>query len=501
MSLPHSFTSTELSHLRLTYLNSQNLLLSVASFVLITVAYFVISDLISPIRNYGGPTLAKYTNLWRLYHVTRGSFHKVLEDVHRKYGPVVRVGPNILDVDLPEMHKTVFRTKGDWRKTELYLASSSLVNGKIMYNVFSQLDPDIHAKWKKPIAKYYSMPGVAPMESHMDRTISLLCDQLESRFMGKEAAAGQQIDLGEWILFSMDYFAWVGTIPWLDRVLDKNPLVHIGPPSYGPITARAIKFVMDRVQGLDKEFHDSASPDYLDHFLEAKENYPETVDDVMVISYLMINMIAGADTTASHIRAALYYSLKTPRVWKRLRQELDKAGLTDKGRERPLSFKEVRGIAYLEAIVRESIRFFPALALSLERYVPPGGCQLPTGEFVAGGTKMGFNPYVICRNKDAYGEDSDVFRPERWLRDTEGGETEEGFKERLRAMNDADLTFGAGSRRCLGQHMALMQVYKVVATLAARYEIELVDKEGEWKAANSWFVRFEGFIVRMRKRE
>lgn len=34
---------------------------------------------------------------------------------------------------------------------------------------------------------------------------------------------------------------------------------------------------------------------------------------------------------------------------------------------------------------------------------------------IPGGTIVGINPWVIHRNTEIYGEDADVFRPERWL--------------------------------------------------------------------------------------
>lgn len=39
-------------------------------------------------------------------------------------------------------------------QTEFYRGSSSIVNGKIVYNIFSQTGPEIHARWRKPISKY-----------------------------------------------------------------------------------------------------------------------------------------------------------------------------------------------------------------------------------------------------------------------------------------------------------------------------------------------------------
>jgi cytochrome P450 len=190
--------------------------------------------------------------------------------------------------------------------------------------------------------------------------------------------------------------------------------------------------------------------------------------------------------------------LKNPRVWQRLREELAAAGLTKDSC--PASYKQCKAIPYLDGVVREALRMLPGVSLSLERYVPEGGYRFQSGEFVPQGTILGVNPYLVCRNKSVWGADAEEFRPERWLRDEAAGETDEQFSARLRQMNDADLSFGAGSRICLGKSMGLMQVYKVVATIVTLYDVELVDPEREWKVINSWFPRQEGLEVRISKR-
>jgi len=75
-----------------------------------------------------------------------------------------------------------------------------LVEGHIVYNIFSQLDKDKHAAEKKPIAKHYTPNGVAPFEPHVDTTIKQLCSELEKRFM-TGAEAGKAFNLGDWILY------------------------------------------------------------------------------------------------------------------------------------------------------------------------------------------------------------------------------------------------------------------------------------------------------------
>ena len=75
------------------------------------------------------------------------------------------------------------------------------------------------------------------------------------------------------------------------------------------------------------------------------------------------------------------------------------------------------------------------------------------------------------------------------------------YQARLATMNAADLSFGARARVCIGKHLALLQAYKVVATLAVRYDIELAEPTSQWRVINSWFPRQEGGLdVRLRMR-
>ena len=63
------------------------------------------------------------------------------------------------------------------------------------------------------------------------------------------------------------------------------------------------------------------------------------------------------------------------------------------------------------------------------------------------------------------------------------------------------MSFGGGSRICLGRNLALVEVYKIVATLLNRYEIELADPSKELHTINSWFMRQEGLITKITPRK
>jgi hypothetical protein len=48
-----------------------------------------------------GPAIAKWTRLWKLHSVWKGDHHNTAIDLHRKYGPLVRIGPKHISVGDP----------------------------------------------------------------------------------------------------------------------------------------------------------------------------------------------------------------------------------------------------------------------------------------------------------------------------------------------------------------------------------------------------------------
>jgi hypothetical protein len=79
-------------------------------------AWSVVAWATSPLRKYRGPFLAGFTNLWR-YNLTKsGRYGETIKKLHDKYGPVVRIAPNVLDLDYPELIKIIYGTDGKWVK-------------------------------------------------------------------------------------------------------------------------------------------------------------------------------------------------------------------------------------------------------------------------------------------------------------------------------------------------------------------------------------------------
>lgn len=475
----------------------------------------------SRLSRFPGPVAAKFTNAYRAFRTWMGRVDLEHLAWHKTYGPAVRIGPNTVMLNDPNMIKVVFATKGTWKKSEMYKPNEALVDGKRITNLFNTTDEAYHTVANKPVKPLYSLSKVQEVEPLIDESLEYLMKKLDAQYTGKGAVckwddwmswwawdAMFNITYGEHLGFmdkqgdivdfmhastaGVHYFAVVSQIPWLDNLLDKNPIMRIGPPQ--TITGMAmahtklVEYAQKKAAAEEKPESDGSGngrvETYVDKFLRLKETYPEIVDDDLVFQYTLFNMIAGGDTTASVLRASVYHLAKNPSCCERLQAELDGAGLSSL----PARFKEVSGLTYLTAVVRETMRVNPGVSLTIERVAPKEGLTLPDGRFIPGDARVAMDPSVIMKNEPIFGpEDVMEFHPERWLR--RDGESDDDFDARSRKMvSTLDFVFGYGKRMCTGRHLAWMEVFKLLATMYSVYDIKLKDAHHEWKYRAAWFV-------------
>lgn len=441
-----------------------------------------------------GPFLARFSDLWRFIDACLGHRDRTILHLHKKYGQVVRIGPNCVTVADPAAIDLVLGLKSNLDKSDHVKPMSNPVEGEVLPMLISARDSKVHAQRKRPIAGAFSMTNVLGYEDVVDQNITKLTSRLREEYVdGKSGAKPCPMD--KWMnFFSFDligevtfskpfglveaghdindmikvidlqflYIGTVGFMPWIDYLLLKNPLLLalLKTPNY------LVSFTSERIRKrLSGEEKDSLEkPDFLTRFIDTRKQHPDTVSDLQVKAYASTNVLAASDTTSSALNAIILHVLQHPAVHQRLLNEIDSNDLSF-----PPSYSKSQALPYPDAVIKESLRYTPTIAVEMERVAGPAGLSLPSGHVLPPGTIVGINPWPIHRNTDIFGEDAEEFRPERWLKSP--GESTVEFEERHRDMQRNFIEFGHGPRACIGKHMALLELYKLIPTLFGLFDV------------------------------
>ncbi|PYH81294.1 n-alkane-inducible cytochrome P450 [Aspergillus uvarum CBS 121591] len=194
-----------------------------------------------------------------------------------------------------------------------------------------------------------------------------------------------------------------------------------------------------------------------------------TSDQRRILDELMNVLLAGRDTTASLLSNMFFMLAKHPEVWAKLRMEVVTAL-----EGRLPSYEELRGWRNLRCCVNESLRLHPVVPMNdrvavRDTVLPVGGGQDGRAPvFVPKDTIVAYNVYAMHRRRDLYGDDAEVYRPERW----EDGRLQPRWEY---------LPFNGGPRICIGQQYALTEVAYVTVRLAQEFAGLESRDSGPWE--------------------
>jgi cytochrome P450 len=130
-----------------------------------------------------------------------------------------------------------------------------------------------------------------------------------------------------------------------------------------------------------------------------------------LILYLT-DVVAGSDTTATSLTSIMFRVMKNPRIYEKLTTEI-RTTFPPTSNEIP-TYAQTNKLPYLQACIKEALRVLPAIGRPLPRIVPPEGKEL-AGETFPPGVIVGIPAWTVHKDKKVWGEDADIYRPERWL--------------------------------------------------------------------------------------
>ncbi|CCC10599.1 unnamed protein product [Sordaria macrospora k-hell] len=406
--------------------------------LLLLIHTLVYVPLTSPLSSLPGPFYTKLTSLIRKYHELRATRTRYIHALHLRYGPVVRVAPN--------EHAKRKRILAD-RYANSNVMRQPALNGiveraervvkRCVESLGGSLDlyhKGLHSYAYDCATHHLFHPyGADSLRNKQDEEIMrevTFDDSLQNR--------------------QLSYYS-----PTLHKAISKILYIWGVKPRETPL---ADKFVLDTAAKTD------AAPftllNRLQSVLNNNRNDDESekiakIDQLDIAAEVLDHMVAGIDTTGDAL-CFLMWELSQPRSLQyqtKLREELLSFPAD-------LSFDK---LPYLDAVVMEGLRCFPAIPMSLPRIVPRGGKTID-GYFLPKGTTVSCQAHSVHRiDMEAWGPDPDTFRPERWLEEEKKGGDKEGRKKRL------FFAFANGGRGCVGKHLALTEMKILLRQVYSRF--------------------------------
>ncbi|KAI0551333.1 cytochrome P450 [Xylaria curta] len=432
-----------------------------------------------PLAKYPGPLLARVTNLYSAYHAWRGDIHLDIWRCHQTYGQRVRYAPNRLVINTSKALHDIYGHSAKVTKFKGYhfLASQAP-------NTLTLSDKAQHAPRRRVISQAFSENSLRLFEPAQLSRINRFCQVLRSH---RQPAAewtvpldmAQQFDrlmfdVMTSVAFNADYrtmeepkFRYVmeaiaaanirlGVIMQLPELTT----FRLDRSIFRESTAAGARFVKFLRILLSKRLErHSESKDIFSFLQQCKD--PDTGEGLSTIELSTETatfIVAGSDTTSTTMAAVSYYLSGSPRCYKRAAEEVRR---TFQSVEEIRLGHKLNSCVFLRACIDEAMRLTPPGGSSLWREVERGG-SIIGDDFIPEGCEVGVGVYAIHHNPD-YWKDPFSYKPERWLKDTDGLNRNTDNKQTY-------VPFNIGSRSCVGKPLALAQQMLTYARLLWEFD-------------------------------
>ncbi|KAK7937725.1 uncharacterized protein PG986_014593 [Apiospora aurea] len=427
-----------------------------------------------PLYKFPGPKIASMTYGYEAYYDLwlGGRYTLRIKAMHDEYGPIVRINPDELHCADPDMLDEIYT--GGNRPRDKWEHYTAFMIGGLGLSSFSTISHDMHRLRRGAIARYFSRDQMLKLESEIRdftvrtvdkmhrcaasgefdikevfncHTADIISQYCFGEPMGFTDQAGFEPNFGTWVK------SFLKTI-YLTRFMARfvpgvNALANVAP-RFANFMGEVVRNVFDQ--------QEVQIPRHIKRAISNKEDgrvftellnspiLPES-DKYMrrVASEGFLLLVAGTETTAS----TLSYILE------RLQAALEGVDLINP------KWTDLERVPYLWAVLHEGLRLTPGTAHRSARKAPDEELVYDKEAFyytIPKGTPIGMTSTIQNRNTALF-PDPDTFMPERWLLST--GQRNYALEKKL-------LSFGRGSRVCLGMELAYCEMYLMIAELVLR---------------------------------
>lgn len=435
-----------------------------------------------PLSHIPGPKLAAMTWLYEIYHdmILPGQYVFKIQELHKQYGPVIRVTPNEVHVNDLQYLDDIYAGPTQVRQKPV------TGNLEIAGSLAGTADFYLHKKRRKAMGAFFSKSAIARIEDRIRAKIDKLCQiisvhaedhsvmNLSDLFYGLawdvvfEYCFGIEADLlaneinCAQVRHSLQTLLQGVNInkhlPWVAK-LGKLPIVgkYFVPPGI---------FEMVRINNLVGANIKAVEADTDRKFDSSKRSiFYQIRDDrdlpAVEKSFHRLRregsflVLAGTESTAASMKITMFHILHNPSILARVRSELDTMPAD-------ASTSALESLPYFSACIHEGNRLSWGITVRNTRLSPDpmdiGRCTLPpytlvstTSLAVSGNPNIFPNPWT--------------FNPDRWL-------GSQGAVSRK-----YEFAFGRGARKCIGMNLALAELFLTLAAVLRKFDFVLFETD------------------------
>ncbi|KAL4890743.1 cytochrome P450 [Aspergillus ambiguus] len=457
------------------HLDTSMLYLALYTLVVVIYGKAILRSRRGGLSAFPGPWISKWTGAVGQGYWTLSRRTEYVHSLHEKYGPIVRVSPEELDVSDIQAARTIHRTNKAFLKAPWYQILAPFG----MQTLFNTTNVQFHREHRRLLALPMS-------DSYLRRMEPVIAGKVQSAMerMQEDLDKNGVVDVYKWLvamtsdtITQLSFGCSVGLLEKGDVLLPSLQIIGapgitedadlgaqesqskaqyardlqalndtewwittfpnlIGLLMYAPSTiAPSAMLASQRLVRVA----DECVRNYRQWLLQAADAQPtffqahiHSLCDEDIRHDAFTILAAGTHTTAISLTYLIWAVCKDPAIQKALVEEVSQL---------PESFTDdrLRELNYLNCVIDETLRLYSAAPGSLKRVVPPGGAVLG-GFAVPEGTTVTTQGYTLHRNPEIFPE-PERFNPSRWAEPT-------------KAMRDSLMPFGGGTRTCIGLHLA-----------------------------------------------
>ncbi|KAF2769007.1 cytochrome P450 [Teratosphaeria nubilosa] len=441
-----------------------------------TFAKAVYRILFHPLRSVPGPWLNKISAIPGALELLLRRQHVYYHNLHARYGPVVRVGPDeVICINARSWDEIYgFRSGEHLERAPTFIGIVDPAAKSKGIGISKGKD---HIRHRRALGRFFTKPAI--LHLYVDKLMALIRTQSkqDGRMNMSRWYAYFTFDFMTHLVFGEPYESLSQTpaTEWPDAVF--NLMVSAtwdqsARPVAGSDTglsrlllklmpAEAMQWRQTHISKVREKLAQCLSEAGKDRQSIARQLSERanggkpllTASEQLLDTALLV--VAGAETTSILLTGLTYCICTNPHAYAKLVEEIRTAFKS----KQDVTLESSAALPYLDAAIREALRILPPASVNNQRAAPKGG-MVAQGIYLPEGTLIGISPWAVSRSSANF-HAPEEYHPERWL---------QGVDARFEGDQlGASRPFGYGPRACIGESMAIAETKLLMSTLLLQY--------------------------------